>query len=117
MVDSVNNCISFTPWVWYAKLRSCLMIVYLVCIETDLLFKPKIFCQSVGALKAKAVVFAKARQVLRPHAALIGLLGALFISCESDPLLSPQAEDKEETGSYGRSNLREAPVVPNPEIF
>ena len=78
---------------------------------------PRRFSLELGGLKAKAVVFAGARQALLPHAALIGLLGALFISCESDPLLSPQADDKEETGSYGRSNLREAPVVPNPEVF
>ena len=47
---------------------------------------------------------------------------ALLCGCESDPVLSPQPDDEEEGGSYGRSVLtREAgdpgSREPNPAVF
>ena len=58
------------------------------------------------------------RRALMRFTTLLVVLAALSLAgCESDPLLSPQADDKEETGSYGRSNLRSAPLPANPEVF
>ena len=63
-------------------------------------------------------MFGRSQRRLIPYAALLALLGALsLIACESDPLLSPQEDDKEEAGSYGRSNLRGPSLSPNPETF
>lgn len=36
---------------------------------------------------------------------LIGIVSTTFLSCESDPILSPQVEAEDEGGSYGNTNL------------
>lgn len=33
------------------------------------------------------------------------LIGLCFYGCESDPILSPQVEVSEESGSYGNTNI------------
>lgn len=33
------------------------------------------------------------------------LIGLCFCGCESDPILSPQVEASEESGSYGNTNI------------
>jgi hypothetical protein len=56
---------------------------------------------------------------------LVVFLGVSWgtMGCESDPLLAPQSEDKEEKGSYGLSSFPEDSVDPtpykkaNPELF
>ena len=37
--------------------------------------------------------------------ALIVISSLALCGCESDPILSPQVEETEETGSYGNTNL------------
>ena len=37
--------------------------------------------------------------------AVIVISGLALCGCESDPILSPQVEETEETGSYGNTNL------------
>ena len=56
---------------------------------------------------------------------LVVFLGVSWgtMGCESDPLLAPQSEDKEEKGSYGLSSFPGDSVDPtpykkaNPELF
>ena len=36
---------------------------------------------------------------------LIGIVSTTFLSCESDPILSPQVEAEDDGGSYGNTNL------------
>ena len=36
---------------------------------------------------------------------LIGIVSTTFLSCESDPILSPQVETEDDGGSYGNTNL------------
>ena len=36
---------------------------------------------------------------------LIGIVSTTFLSCESDPILSPQIEAEDDGGSYGNTNL------------
>ena len=37
--------------------------------------------------------------------AIFTVIGLVFSACESDPLLAPQSQVPEETGSYGNTNL------------
>lgn len=36
---------------------------------------------------------------------IVFLIGLCFCGCESDPILSPQIEASEESGSYGNTNI------------
>lgn len=36
---------------------------------------------------------------------LVGIVSTTFLSCESDPILSPQVEAEDDGGSYGNTNL------------
>ncbi len=61
----------------------------------------------------------------RAALSLVVLLGVSWgtMGCESDPLLAPQSDDKEEKGSYGLSSFPGDSVDPtpykkaNPELF